>query len=79
MEYEDFKIGDRVGRFYGNKVEKATVVDVIDGLYELQFDDDDYINLICDNEKIFKIKDCKDKLDSCEVEKRGCEGCYYGK
>ena len=25
------------------------------------------------------IKDCKEKLDTCEVEKRGCEGCYYDK
>lgn len=25
------------------------------------------------------IKDCKEKQDSCEVEKRGCEGCYYDK
>lgn len=26
-----------------------------------------------------EIKDCKEKLDTCEVEKRGCEGCYYDK
>jgi hypothetical protein len=25
------------------------------------------------------IKDCKEKLDFCEVEKRGCKGCYYDK
>lgn len=57
MEYEDFEIGDRVGRFYGNKIEKATIIDVIDGLYELEFDNKDYYNLICDNEKIFKIEE----------------------
>ena len=26
-----------------------------------------------------EIKDCKENKDSCEVEKRGCEGCYYDK
>jgi hypothetical protein len=26
-----------------------------------------------------EIKECKEKQDSCEVEKRGCEGCYYDK
>lgn len=57
MEYEDFEIGDRVGRFYGDKIEKATVVNIIGGLYELEFDNKDYYNLICDNEKIFKIEE----------------------
>ena len=25
------------------------------------------------------FKECKEKQDTCEVEKRGCEGCYYDK
>lgn len=56
MDYEDFEIEDRVGRFYGNIIEKATIIDIIDGLYLLKFDNQDYENLLCDNEKIFKIK-----------------------
>ena len=55
MDYEDFEIGDRVGRFYDDIIEKATVIDIIDGLYLLKFDNKDYENLLCDEEKIFKI------------------------
>ena len=57
MEYEHFEIGDRVGRFFGNKIEKATIVNDDNGLYELKFDNKDYYNLICDEEKIFKIEE----------------------
>lgn len=32
-----------------------------------------------ENENVYDKKDCKEKLDTCEVEKRGCEGCYYDK
>lgn len=55
MDYEDFEIGDRVGRFYGNIIEKATIIDIQDGLYLLKFDNKDYEDLLCDEEKIFKI------------------------
>lgn len=57
MEYENFEIGDRVGIFYGDIIEKATIIDIQDGLYLLKFDNKDYENLLCDNEKIFKIKE----------------------
>lgn len=57
MDYEDFEIGDRVGRFYGDIIEKATITDIQDGLYLLKFDNEDYEDLLCDNEKIFKIED----------------------
>jgi len=55
MDYEDFEIGDSVGRFFGDKIEKAIVIDIIDGLYLLKFENKDYENLLCDEEKIFKI------------------------
>lgn len=57
MEYEDFKIGDRVSRFYGDILEKATIIDIQDGLYLIKFDNEEYENLLCDNEKIFRIKE----------------------
>lgn len=57
MEYEDFKIGDRVGRYYGDKIEKATVIDIQHGMYLLKFDNEDYEDLFSDQEKIFKIKE----------------------
>ena len=57
MDYEDFEIGDRVGRFYEDMIEKATVIDIQDGLYLLKFDNKDYENLLCDEEKIFKIEE----------------------
>lgn len=57
MEYEDFEIGDRVGRFYGDIIERATVIDIQNGLYLLKFDNKDYENLLCDEEKLFKIKE----------------------
>lgn len=57
MEYEDFKIGDRVGRFYGDILEKATIIYIQDGLYLIKFDNEEYENLLCDNEKIFRIKE----------------------
>ena len=59
MDYEDFEIGDRVGRFYEDMIEKATVIDIQDGLYLLKFDNKDYENLLCDEEKIFKIEEDK--------------------
>jgi len=57
MEYEDFEIGDRVGRFYGDTIERATVIDIQNGLYLLKFDNKDYEDLLCDEEKIFKIEE----------------------
>lgn len=57
MEYEDFKIGDRVGRFYGDILEKATIIDIQNELYLIKFDNEEYENLLCDNEKIFRIKE----------------------
>lgn len=57
MDYEDFEIGDRVGRFYGDIIEKAIIIDIQDGLYLLKFDNEEYENLLCDNEKIFRIKE----------------------
>ncbi len=57
MGYEDFEIGDRVGRFYGDTIEKATVIDIQNGLYLLKFDNKDYEDLLCDEEKIFKIEE----------------------
>lgn len=57
MDYEDFKIGDRVGRFYGDILEKATIIDIQNGLYLIKFDNEEYENLLCDNEKIFRIKE----------------------
>ncbi len=57
MEYQDFEIGDRVGRFYGDKIEKATIIDIQNGLYLLKFDNKDYEDLLCDEEKIFKIEE----------------------
>lgn len=57
MDYENFEIGDRVGRFYGNIIEKAIIIDIQDGLYLLKFDNKDYEDLLCDEEKIFKIKE----------------------
>lgn len=57
MDYDDFEIGDRVGRFIGDDIEKATIIDIIDGLYLLKFDNSDYYNLLCDEEKIFKLNE----------------------
>lgn len=57
MDYEDFEIGDRVGRFYGDTIERATVIDIQNGLYLLKFDNKDYEDLLCDEEKIFKIQE----------------------
>lgn len=57
MDYEDFEIGNRVGRFYGDTIERATVIDIQNGLYLLKFDNKDYENLLCDEEKIFKIEE----------------------
>ena len=57
MNYKDFEIGNRVGRFYGDIIEKATITDIQDGLYLLKFDNEDYADLLCDNEKIFKIEE----------------------
>ena len=60
MDYEDFKIGDRVGRYYGDKIEKATIIDIEEGLYLLHFDNEDYFDLLCDEEKIFKINESEE-------------------
>ena len=57
MDYENFEIGDRVGRFYGDIIEKAIIIDIQDDLYLLKFDNKDYEDLLCDEEKIFKIKE----------------------
>lgn len=57
MEYDDFEIGNRVGRFYDGIIEKATVIDIQNGLYLLKFDNEDYEDLLCDEEHIFKLEE----------------------
>lgn len=47
------KIGDRVLRV--DLHEKATIIDIYNGLYVLHFDNEEYKDLICDEEKLVLI------------------------
>ena len=47
------KIGDRVLRV--DLYEKATIIDIYKGLYVLHFDNEEYEDLICDEEKLVLI------------------------